>query len=204
MTTNLENQFEDETNALNYLVDDSKNILEAVKLHRYSINTRKSNRSWMLFNIKNKLRLSPNELKVKYPSDEYEYMQRKIIMAEFNPLFEDFPKISLPLPLPDMSGEWGVATLFLRFHSPCLLVILNLLLLESPALVVGTRPEEVASCTSALLTLLQPFKWASPFIPLIPIDYLDLVRLVDQISECSFLLYSQTILVLQSHSSQDW
>merc|ERR1712048_222643 len=40
---------------------------------------------------------------------------------------------------------------------------------------IGTRPEEVASCTSALLTLLEPFQWASAFIPLIPYEYLDFV-----------------------------
>ena len=156
----------------------------------------------MLHNIKNKLRLSLKELKVKYPSDEYEYMRRQIRMVEFDPLLEDFPKITLPLPLPNMSAEWGVATLFLRFNSSTLLVILNLLLLESPALILGTRPEEVAACTSALLTLLQPFKWASPFIPLIPIDYLDLVRLVNQVF--SFAYSFKQIIVRQFHLLQDW
>ena len=129
----------------------------------------------MLHKIKNKLRLSPDQMKVKYPTGGYEYLRRKTMTLEFNPLLEDFSKIKLPLPLPDMSGEWGVATLFLRFNSSAMLVILNLLLLESPALVMGTSPEEVACCTSALLKLLLPFKWVSVFIPLIPVDYLDLV-----------------------------
>ena len=141
------------------------------------------NRRWMLHTIKTDLRLSPDQAKIKYPTDEYEYVDREITKFEANPLLEGFPAISLPLPLPDMSGEWGVAKLFLKFKSSALLLTLNLLLLESSVLVVGTSPEEVASCTSALLTLLQPFNWASVFIPQIPLDYLDFVRYV---SNCKY------------------
>jgi len=90
-------------------------------------------------------------------------------------LLENGPKISLPLPLPDIYDDWGVATLFLKFKPRELLSTIGFLLLESSVLVVGTRSEEVGACTSALLTLLKPFQWASAFIPSIPHGYLDLV-----------------------------
>ena len=135
----------------------------------------KSNRHWMLHKIKNDLLLSSPQARVEYPTNEYEHARGETLKFKAEPLLEDFPAISLPLPLPDVPGEWGVANLFLKFKASSLLVTLNLILLESSVLVIGTSPEEVASCTSALLTLLQPFTWASVFIPQIPLDYLDFV-----------------------------
>merc|ERR1711862_937939 len=69
----------------------------------------------------------------------------------------------------------GVATLFLKFETSDILLTLSFLLVETSVLVVGTRSEEVAACSSALLTLLEPFQWASVFIPSIPHEYLDFV-----------------------------
>ena len=131
---------------------------------------------FMLHRIKTKLYLSPGESRVKYPNDEYEFINKKYSRLEFDPLLENLSKISLPLPLPDMIGEWGVATLFIRFNPSALLLTLNMLLLEASVLVIGTRRREVSCCTSALLTLLDPYKWASVFMPLIPTEYLDFVE----------------------------
>lgn len=135
----------------------------------------KRDRHWLLHRIQTKLYLSLHERRVKYPSDENDFINRTVSNVVFDQLFANFPKISLPLPLPDMIDEWGVAQLFLRFDSSILLIILNLLLLESSVLVIGTKAEEVSCCTSALLTLLKPFKWSSVFIPLIPNEFIDFV-----------------------------
>merc|ERR1712151_1305287 len=104
-----------------------------------------------------------------------EHMNRIVPKFEADSLLKNFPKISLPLPLPDVSSEWGVATLLLRFKATAVLLVLNLLLLESSVLVVGTSSEQVTSCALALLDLLKPYEWSSAFIPSIPIDYLDFV-----------------------------
>ena len=130
--------------------------------------TIKRDRHWMLHRIQAKLYLSLQERRVKYPSDDNDYINKTFSKVVFDPLNDLFPSISLPLPLPDTS-DWGVALLFLRFGSSTLLLVLNLLLLESSILVVGTRAEEVSCCTSALSTLLKPFRWASVFMPLIPV-----------------------------------
>jgi len=86
-----------------------------------------------------------------------------------------FNKISLPLPLPEVAGEWGLSTLFLRIKDSGLIILLKLLLLERSVLVVGETSEEVTACTTALLELLDPYKWASAFMPLLPRDMLDFV-----------------------------
>jgi hypothetical protein len=86
-----------------------------------------------------------------------------------------FSKISLPLPLPEVSGQWGLSTLFLRIKDSGLIILLKLLLLERSVLVVGETSEEVTACTTALLELLDPYKWASAFMPLLPRDMLDFV-----------------------------
>ena len=89
----------------------------------YSMDNVKSNRHMMLHMIKTKLRLSPTQAKVKHPSNEHARANREVSKFEFDPLLENCPKISLPLPLPDMYGEWGVATLFLRFKPSDLLIL---------------------------------------------------------------------------------
>ena len=135
----------------------------------------KGNRHCMLRKIHNKLILSPRQSRIAYPIDETQHVNRQVTKFEASRLLDDFPKISLPLPLPDMTGEWGIATLFLKFHARYLLLIKNLLLLESSVLVVGTSHEEVSCCTLALLELIQPFEWASAFINYIPIDFLEFI-----------------------------
>ena len=139
-------------------------------------NVIKGNRHCMLRKIQNKLKLSPHQSRIVYPIDENQHVKRQVSKFEAQRLLDDFPKISLPLPLPDMTGEWGVATLFLKFNARAMFFALNLLLLENSVLVVGTSHEEVSCCTLALLDLLQPFEWASAFINCIPIDYLEFIN----------------------------
>ena len=129
----------------------------------------------MLQKIQNKLSLSPRQGRITYPVDETQHINRQVTNFEAEPLLDGFPKISLPLPIPDISGEYGVAKLFLKFHSRALLLILNLLLLEKSVLVVGTSHEEVSCCTLALLELLKPFEWASAFINSIPINFIEFI-----------------------------
>ena len=136
----------------------------------------KGNRHCMLQKIQDKLNLSQRQTRISYPIDESQHVNRPITKFVAPPLLDDFPKISLPLPIPNMTGEWGVAMLFLKFHARALHLILNLLLLENSVLVVGTSHEEVSCCTLALLDLLQPFEWSSVFINSIPIHYLEFIN----------------------------
>ena len=125
--------------------------------------------------IQNKCSLSYDQIQIKYPISELEHVLRKKTYFELDLALQGFPKISIPLPLPRMSGEYGVATLLLRTNATTILTLTNLLLLERSLLVIGTRYEEVTSCALALLELLAPFKWASAFMPVIPHDMLDFV-----------------------------
>ena len=117
-------------------------------------NAIKGNRHRMLQKIQTKFILSSHQNRIAYPADEVQHINRRITKFEAQPLIDDFPRISLPLPLPNMCGEWGVTTLFLKFHARALLLVLNLLLLEKSVLVVGTSHEEVSCCTLALLDLI--------------------------------------------------
>ena len=130
----------------------------------------------MLERIQSKFRLTPCQARIAYPIDDTQHIKRQITKFEAQSLLDGFPKISLPLPIPDMIGEWGVAVLFLRFNVKFLLLTLNLLLLEKSVLVVGTSREEVSCCTLALLHLLDPFEWASAFINSISIKFLEIIN----------------------------
>ena len=63
----------------------------------------KGTRHCMLQKIQNKLSLSPRQARIAYPMDEFQHIKRQVIKFEAPPLLDNFPKISLPLPLPDMS-----------------------------------------------------------------------------------------------------
>jgi len=112
---------------------------------------------------------------VSYPRNETEHLNNSQLRFDLDLSIMGISKISLPLPLPQMSSQWGLATLFLCIKDSGLLILLKLLLLERSVLVVGDTPEEVTACTTALLGLLDPYKWASAFIPLLPIDMLDFI-----------------------------
>jgi len=148
-------------------------IFHSQPLQPISINNQKVFRRHQILNqIQARLRLTLKQTRVRYPKSEVEHVHRKIPRIQLD--ICDI-KISLPLPLPLMSGEWGVATLLLRIKAFNLFAILKLLLLERPVLVIGTSKEEVTACTCALLHLIKPYTWASAFMPLLSEDMLDFV-----------------------------
>lgn len=85
-------------------------------------------------------------------------------------------KIDLPLPLPKIGKEWGLAKLLLSVGPDSTLLALKLLLLERSILVLGDKPDEVTAVCRALLRLIKPFKWASTFMPVLPFAMLDFVN----------------------------
>lgn len=82
---------------------------------------------------------------------------------------------NVKLPLPNVTLEWGLAILLLNIKISALLVVLKLLLLERSVLVIGRNFEEVTIVASTLRDLLDPFHWASAFMPLLPVDMIDFV-----------------------------
>ena len=119
--------------------------------------------------------LSYEQLQIQYPASDLDHIQQEVTYFELDLAVQDFPKISIPLPLPRIVDEWGVATLLLRTNATSIVTLTNLLLLERSLLILGTNHDEVTSCSLALLSLLAPFKWASAFMPIIPHDMLDFV-----------------------------
>jgi len=87
----------------------------------------------------------------------------------------DAPMIRLPLPLPQIGKEWGLAQLLLTIGPNSLVLALMLLLLERPVLLLGESVQMVTSCARALMELLKPYEWASTFMPILPYSMLDFV-----------------------------
>jgi len=121
--------------------------------------------------------LSEDQAKLQLPKNDLD------ILTESMPTFEiDLPdligieNISIPLPLPNCSKDWGVAAIVHHLEIPDLMCVLNLLLIERSILVVGLNSDIVTSCTCALLELIRPFHWMSNFMPLIPKEMLDFVN----------------------------
>ena len=133
------------------------------------------NRHAVLSALQTRLMLDPSQKRVCYPRTEMAHIQTPQRRFVMNLTLQGFDEISLPLPLPMISGEWGVATLFLRIKDSGVMILLKLLLLERSVLVIGSNTEEVTSCATALLELLDPYKWASAFMPLLPGEMLDFV-----------------------------
>jgi len=133
------------------------------------------NRSAVLSTLQSKLCLSPYQRRITYPRNEVAHVQSQQRRFVMDLKVMGFSTVSLPLPLPEVSGQWGLATLFLRIKDSGLVILLKLLLLERSVLVVGEKSEEVTACATALLELLDPYKWASAFMPLLPREMLDFV-----------------------------
>lgn len=133
------------------------------------------NRHKVLSALQTRLMLDPSQKRVCYPRSELTHIQAPQRNFVTNLSLQGFDEISLPLPLPLISGEWGLATLFLRIKDSGVMILLKLLLLERSVLVVGSNTEEVTSCATALLNMLSPYKWASAFMPLLPGEMLDFV-----------------------------
>jgi hypothetical protein len=88
---------------------------------------------------------------------------------------EGLQPMVVPLPLPNVTGEWGLGRLLLTIKQDALMDLMRLLLLEQSILVIGKRADQVSCCTSALLELLKPFKWVGAFVPFIREDMLEFV-----------------------------
>ena len=127
--------------------------------------------------LQTKLRLSPQEARVKLPKDMVRYRRGapKSQSFQLDMPIGRFKKIELPLPLPQMSGQWGLSRLLLRIRTSDLIMLLKLLLMERSVLIIGVSSEEVTAACFALLELLDPYTWASAFMPILPIDMLDFV-----------------------------
>lgn len=157
----------------NLSINESSAINQPTECVHYSFDP--ENRQAVLSALQSKLSLTPLQRRISYPRNEMAHInnpQRRFVM---DLSIMGFSKISLPLPLPEVSGQWGLSTLFLRIKDSGLIILLKLLLLERSVLVVGETSEEVTACTTALLELLDPYKWASAFMPLLPRDMLDFV-----------------------------
>jgi len=122
-----------------------------------------------------KLSLTQKQRRITYPRNELAHITTPTRRFVMDLSIKGFDKISLPLPLPEVSGQWGLSTLFVRIKDSGLIILLKLLLLERSVLFVGETPEEVTACATALLELLEPCKWASAFMPLLPRDMVDFV-----------------------------
>lgn len=85
-------------------------------------------------------------------------------------------KESITPPLPSVSAHWGVVTLLTRINPDDLLLVLQLLLIERSVLIIGEGCHLVTTSACALITLIEPFKWASNFMPLLPSNMIDFVN----------------------------
>jgi hypothetical protein len=120
--------------------------------------------------------LSRKQARIRLPSEDVDILRQP--PPTFNielPAFDWVSQISIPLPLPHVVNDWGVAQLFLFLKPECICAILKLLLVERSLLVIGQSSEVVTSSTLALMELIRPFTWASNFLPLLPMDLLDFV-----------------------------
>jgi hypothetical protein len=122
------------------------------------------------------LRLTYKHRKIPSLSNTYDAMSsKKRYVFHFQLPGEGLKPVVVPLPLPNVTGEWGLGRFLLTIKQEALMDLMRLLLLERSILVIGKRPDQVTCCTSALLELLKPFKWAGAFIPFIRTDMLEFV-----------------------------
>jgi hypothetical protein len=65
-------------------------------------------------------------------------------------------------------SQWCLPTLFSCVSPDCLVWLLSLVLVECKLIVVGSECGLISCVVLGLLTLLKPFDWISPVIPLLP------------------------------------
>lgn len=128
------------------------------------------NRNAILHAMQTKLYLSPDHKKTIFSRGKV----HKSFEVDLS--LGNSSKITLPLPLPHMSSEWGFATLIRSISIQNVFLALKLLLIERSILLIGTSAEEVSASACAMSDLLKPFKWASAFMPLLPVKLLDIVE----------------------------
>ncbi len=85
-------------------------------------------------------------------------------------------KESITLPIPTVSAHWGVVTLLTRINPNDLLLVLQLFLIERLVLIIDEGCHLVTTSACAFITLIEPFKWASNVMPLLPNDMIDFVN----------------------------
>lgn len=122
------------------------------------------------------IHLSRKQARVELPSDDIEIIrQRPPTFSIDLPAFDWVTNVRIPLPLPQVAKDWGVAQLFLSLTPDHICSILKLMLIERSILVVGQSSELITSSILALMQLLRPFNWASNCLPLLPLAMLDFV-----------------------------
>jgi hypothetical protein len=73
-------------------------------------------------------------------------------------------------------SEWCLPTLFSWVPPDLLVWCIGLLLLETKIIVVGNETGLVSSVVLGLLTLIKPFEWVSPVIPMLPIKLTEFIE----------------------------
>jgi len=84
------------------------------------------NRHAVLSTLQSKLALAPSQRRVSHPRSELEHINSPEKRFVLDLSIMGLDKISLPLPLPEVSGQWGLATLFLRIKDSGLIILLKL------------------------------------------------------------------------------
>ena len=124
--------------------------------------------------IQTEIKLTPEQECICHPTSELEHANTKRQTYEIT-LNSSLSPIKFSLPLPDMSSEWGLSQLILKFTLSEIMNVLMLLLVEQSVLIIGHSHEEVSACTLALKALLQPYTWPNVMIPLLPEEIMDVV-----------------------------
>jgi len=161
---------------LSLMLSAFKQLIDIERQRARSERDRVIRRHALLDEFQTSLNLNYIQARVKYPSSELEHINTKKEMFEYSCESLLFPKISLPLPLPQVMYEWGLGTLVLKFQFRNVVKILMLLLVEKSVLVIGDKAEEVTTCACTLLDLLRPYQWSSVFIPLLPNNMLEFLE----------------------------
>jgi len=148
-------------------------VTESRKVEQEQISRRHAIISSMLC----QLRLTTRQSLVSFPRSQLLHVSGKqqYFSASF-PELANSDDIRLPLPLPQVGSQWGLAKILLDLGPESLLFILKLLLLERSILVLGSDLQDVTACACALIELLKPFEWASAFMPILPRKMLDFLN----------------------------
>ena len=75
-----------------------------------------------------------------------------------------------------MFSMWSLPVVFDWLPPEIIVWALSLLVCEAKLLVVGAEAGIVTSTILGLMTLLHPFNWVAPFIPLLPIKHIDFIE----------------------------
>jgi len=156
-----------ETNSHDFEKGKGKGIFEGNHLLRHKF----------LHFIQRSMVLSPAQARIRLPDSDIDIiLERPKTFDSEIPALNGVSTISVPLPLPHLAADWGVATLLQLIEADSLLTILQLILIERSILILGECSGIVTSCTCALLELIRPYKWASNFMPILPKDMIEFVN----------------------------